>query len=729
MHFKRILKYVFQQKPILITSIVCAVIVSILMAVNISMMMPIMRMMLEDEGIHGGVDSWVIKDRTGYSLKVVGPKELSNGEYEDYSPIIVSDYSRKPKMTDSGQVSSQVADTEKPVLEIGDKILSVWAAFPDIPVSGDIQNPLEAARMIANAQGSVWINILSQQENNPEIIELKLNHKDFWNFSTIAQKLADFIPRGIGAKYKYQCIAACIWAIFFIALIRCVLRFIQEYLVKKISLTTINMLRNDTFKRAIRMPLSFYTNEGVSDTISRFIQDTNRVNRGVAVLFGKAIREPLKVIALFIAAYQIEPKITLITACAAPVILLVITKIGKKSKKATTRTLKRWSVLLGKLQEAFFGIKVVKGYHREDWETERFVLVNNNLLKKQLKKAKVEASSSPIIESLAFLGGCVGMLFALQMLEGSQMSIDKFVGLVMLLATGGESGRKLGDVIPAIQEANASAQRVFELYDRTIEQDAPDAVEIPPVKESIEFRDVCFTYPGSQEPNLADVNLSVKAGQTIAVVGPNGSGKTTLLSMIPRFFTLDNGRILIDGVDITKATLGSLRDQLGIVTQNTVVFNDTVANNIAYGMPDMPLEKIKQAAMHAYADEFINEKANGYNEMIGEQGSTLSGGQLQRLAIARAILRDPAILIFDEATSQIDSDSEAKIQKALKEFSQGRTSFIIAHRLSTIVDADLIVVMEKGRIAATGTHAELLEISPLYKQLYQMQFGAQAEKE
>ena len=732
MYFKRILKYVFQQKGILAASIVCAFLVSVLMAANISLMLPVMDMMLKDHGLHGKIDSEVLAARSGITVKVVEPKVLLDGSLAPFTPLEVTAYT-PVELDTSYKESEEYEEGDENTFDVafGDRIISVWETKPNESVAPEIQNPVDAVQILANMPPyqPVWLYV-SHGDDTSEVVEIKLNKKKYDEPSTYKQMVVSHIPRGYGVDYKYKCIAACIWAVLIVAVIRCLLRFTQEYLVKKISLTTIQNLRNDTFTRAIRMPLSFYTNEGVSDTISRFIQDTNRVNRGISVLFGKAVREPLKVVMLFAAAYGIQPKITLVTACAAPIILVVMGKIGKKSKKATTRTLKRWSILLGKLQEAFFGIKVVKGYHREDWETQRFISVNQNLLKKQLKKARVEASSSPTVEALAFTGGCVGMFFALRLLEGSEMEIAQFTTLIMLLAAGGESGRKLGDVIPAIQEANASAERVYELFDKEIEQDATDAIDIPPVKESIEFRDVCFTYPGSPEPNLENINLEVKAGQTIAVVGPNGSGKTTLLSMIPRFFSLESGQILIDGVDITKATLSSLRNQLGIVTQNTVVFNDTIANNIAYGMPDMSLDRIKQAAQHAYAEDFINAKAEGYNEMIGEQGSTLSGGQLQRLAIARAILRDPAILIFDEATSQIDSDSEAKIQKALKEFSVGRTSFIIAHRLSTILDADMIVVMERGHIVATGTHCELLEKSPLYKQLYQMQFGsAQPENE
>ncbi len=726
MYFKRLLKYVFDQNVTVVVAVTSSILVAILMAINVTAMLPVIEMMLSDRGLHGWAEVKIVSERTGISFQVDEAKELEGGIMSVPNPMMVTKVDElEPGFFDKVFSRNKEDITDKTVtnaidLEVGDQIYGIWDSKPENVAQTEYVIPVDGISELAGAKGSLWLLVV-KPDSSRELVEFSPGEMPFWGDTVIS--LLNRIPRGAGTDYKFKCISAMIWCILGLALARCLARFVQGYAVRKIALTTIQNLRNATFDRAVRLPLSVYTQEGVSDTISRFIQDTNRVSRGVTVLLGKAVLEPLKIVSLFVCAYFIEPRITLITLASGPIILLVITKIGKKSNKATKHTLQKWSILLGKLQESFFGIKIIKGYRQENWEMQRFVSANRELYNKQMRMARVEASSGPIVESLAFTGGCIGMMFALQMLQGSQMETSSFIVLLGLLASAGESGRKLGDVIPSVQEANASAKRVFELYDREIESDAADAVDIEPLAEKIEFKNIKFRYPGSVDYNLNDVNITVKAGQTVAVVGPNGSGKSTLLNMIPRFYELESGQVLIDGIDISKATIGSLRGQLGIVTQNTIVFNDTIANNISYGSPGADIKDIKAAAANAYADDFINEKAEGYNEIIGEQGSTLSGGQLQRLAIARAILRNPAILIFDEATSQIDSDSEAKIQKALKTFCKGRTSFIIAHRLSTIVDADIIIVMDKGKVTASGTHSELLESSTLYRQLYEMQFG------
>jgi ABC-type multidrug transport system fused ATPase/permease subunit len=301
------------------------------------------------------------------------------------------------------------------------------------------------------------------------------------------------------------------------------------------------------------------------------------------------------------------------------------------------------------------------------------------------------------------------------------MQPSYFFGLLVALGISAESIRKSSDIWNKAQSANAAAERVFAVLDEQAEFEKPGAIELPAFKERIEFKDVVFTYPGNGTPILKGVDLTVQAGCNVAIVGPNGSGKTTLINLLPRFYNTDSGRILIDGLDICDVTLKSLRDQIGMVTQNVVTFHDTMAANITYGRPSATREEIIDAAKRSFADEFISILPDGYDTVIGEHGAGLSGGQLQRIVIARAILKNPAILIFDEATSQVDADSEAKIHSAIEEIMLDRTCFIIAHRFSTVITADIIVVMDNGQIIAQGQHNELMKTCPLYQSLYETQ--------
>ncbi len=301
------------------------------------------------------------------------------------------------------------------------------------------------------------------------------------------------------------------------------------------------------------------------------------------------------------------------------------------------------------------------------------------------------------------------------------MQASEFFTLLVLLGTSAESIRKVSDVWNKIQQSNAAAERVFAIVDEPGEHEEPDAIELPSLSRTLEFRDIVFTYPEAENATLKGINLTIEAGRTVAVVGPNGSGKTTLVNLIPRFYDVDSGQVLLDGKNIRSGTLKSLRAQIGMVTQNVVTFNDTVAANIAYGRPKATREEIITAAKRSYCHEFIEPLPDGYDTVIGEQGSGFSGGQLQRMVIARAILKDPAILIFDEAMSQVDADSESKIHEALEDLMAGRTCFIIAHRFSTVVSADMIVVMDGGQIVAKGTHEELIAECGLYRSLYETQ--------
>jgi ABC-type multidrug transport system fused ATPase/permease subunit len=445
------------------------------------------------------------------------------------------------------------------------------------------------------------------------------------------------------------------------------------------------------------------------------------MGNGIKVMLGKALQEPLNAALLLCAAALLNWQLTVIFLCGAPPTLWLVIALGRKMKQASKKSLIAWSQMLSKLQETMSGLKVVKVYNQQEYEHVTFRAINKRLLKQLLRISKVDAATNPIMEVLGMVAGSAALIVGASWVTGNKMEGTDFLVLLGLLGSAAAAMRRTGDIWNKIQEADAAAERVFALTDQHLELEKPDALELPPLKNKIEFRNILFTYPGSSTPVLKGINLTVQAGHNVAIVGPNGSGKTTLANLIPRFYDPDSGQVLIDGKDIRDATFKSLRGQVGMVTQNVVTFYDTIAANIAYGKPSATREEIVAAAKRSFADEFIAPLPDGYDTMIGEQGAGLSGGQLQRIVIARAILKNPAILIFDEATSQIDADSEAKIHKAIEEIMHDRTSFVIAHRFSTVITADIIIVMDDGQIIAQGRHEQLMKTCPLYHSLYETQ--------
>jgi subfamily B ATP-binding cassette protein MsbA len=703
--FSRVFKYIWPQWPRVIVVIVSAIIVSMLLSVSFLTVIPLLKVMIGQEGLRGWADREVCQLRYGVDFYIPESVDFAHRKNADYTnSLIIVSVKKKSPAAEAG-------------LANGDRIVAAG----------------EQAQAGASSYAQLLENIASAGKQGIAIHIRRdgqagtLNLTDAGNTglkaaaADLAQRCLGLIPKGLTDAGKTKAIIFIMIVITVITIIRCIARFYQQYLAEKVVQVGLNRLREDAFAHVINMPIGFFAGQRPSDSISRLIRDTGAMGNGIKIMLGKALQEPLNTVFLLAGAAWINWKLSLIFLCGAPPTLWVVAILGKKMKRASKKSLAAWSQMLSKLQETMNGLKVVKVYNQQAYERAAFRNINARVLKQLLKISRTDAATSPTLEVLGMLAGSLAIVVGVGYVTGSKMDGTEFMVLLGLLGGAAAAVRRTSDVWNKIQEANGAAERVFAMMDNPHESEKPDAVEIKPLKEKLEFRNVVFTYPGSEKPALNVVNLSIIASHKVAIVGPNGSGKTTLANLIPRFYDPDSGSILIDGVDIRDVTLHSLRGQIAMVTQNIVTFNDTIAANIGYGRTDAGRQEIIEAAKRAYAHEFIEPLPDSYDTVIGEQGSGLSGGQLQRIVIARAILNDPAILIFDEATSQVDADSESKIHNALEQIMHDRTCIIIAHRFSTIIAADVIVVMNHGRIVAQGRHEELMRTCSIYRSLYETQ--------
>ncbi|HLJ96915.1 MAG TPA: ABC transporter ATP-binding protein [Gemmataceae bacterium] len=522
--------------------------------------------------------------------------------------------------------------------------------------------------------------------------------------------------------------------VVFGVLIRGIFEFWQESLVGSVVNLSLFDLRNRLYRNVIHLDVNNFSEEGTGELMARFTNDMETLGNGLKTLFGKVVAEPLKAIVCVLLACWFSWQLTLMFLVLVPVAAFILMKIGRLMKRATRRLLERMSSIYKILQESFQGIRVVKAFTMEPYERRRFCSATKDYYHKAMWMVNLDALTDPIIEFLGLAAIAGGLLAGAYLvlrnatnvfgipLTSRNMTHESLFNLFVLLASIADPVRKLSSVYTRIQSGAAAADRIFAFMDRQPRvRGNSNSPRLPPHASSIEFRDVCFSYEQGR-PILTNVHLDVRHGETIALVGKNGCGKTTLVGLIPRFYDPDHGFILVDGHDIRTVNLRSLRQQIGLVSQETTLFDDTIYNNIAYGNRRAGQADIEAAAERAFAHDFIRELPHGYRTRIGEAGSKLSGGQKQRLALARAILRDPRILILDEFTSQSDVESEALIHKTLRDFMQNRTTFVITHRLNTLEIANRIVMVENGRIAAVGTHQELLSSCPEYQRLHQAQF-------
>jgi subfamily B ATP-binding cassette protein MsbA len=506
-----------------------------------------------------------------------------------------------------------------------------------------------------------------------------------------------------------------------IFLIRALAHFLSGYAFQRIGLGVTTDIRNELYDRILHQTSRFHSLHPSGELVSRVINDVALMQNAVSNRLLDLFQQSITLVLLVALLLSTHLKLAVICLVVAPVLLIPIVRFGKGMRRTSHRSQERMADLASLMAEGVRGHRVVKAFGMEGFEYGRFSEATRRHLKVNLRAQVLSHLSSPVVESLAVIGSAALLVYAGKAIRAGELTAPVLVGFLAKLLMMYDPIRKLNKVNLILQEALAAAHRVARILaiPNEVEERSGD-LELDTVREGIHYRDVTFAY--EDQPVIRSVDLEVAAGEIVALVGPSGAGKSTLVNLLPRFFDPEGGGVEIDGVDIRDLKLANLRSLIGLVTQETVLFNDTIRANIAYGRADLPLERVREAAAAAYADEFIMELPEGYATVIGEGGLRLSGGQRQRLAIARALLKNAPILILDEATSHLDTESEVLVQKALYNLMQGRTTLVIAHRLSTVQRADRIVVMESGRIAEEGSHDELMALGGSYKRLYDLQF-------
>jgi subfamily B ATP-binding cassette protein MsbA len=739
-NFARLVRFAWPYRVRFGLSLGCAILVAMLWGANISAVYPLLKILFYSENCQ----KWVAEKIQSMETDVraidarIGEVDFIAKAGDPRSPLLKAHF-------------SEIHDArDQKLAEVGERERQIDNLSPTNgePRGNEGKPPIESLRaelLVAEARVAEFKRYSVSQTQEPDALtplrprraQLARERTEVSRWLQRYQWAQPHIERLLPHK-GFQTLLLLLLMVISGVAIKGFFLFLQEVLVADVMQLTLFDIRNHFFRRTMALDLSSFSDQGSSELMSRFTNDMDSLSQGLNTLLGKVVREPLRAISCLSIAMWLNWRLTLLAMVLVPVSGLTANRAGKIMKRAVRRSLESMSNIYKILQETFQGIVVVKAFTMERRERRRFFLETKSLYKKSVRVATIDALSDPVLEMLALSTVSIALLAGSYLvlkrtifldlgilkiqLASQRMAIEDLLYLYATLAGISDPVRKLANVHSRIQRASAAADRICALMDRNPRvDDKVDAVRLHKHHHSVELDQVTFSYNG-RDPIIRGLSLTVHHGETIALVGPNGCGKSTLMNLLPRFWDVETGAIKIDGHDIRDVHLRSLRSQIGMVIQETVLFEDTIANNIAYGRRHASREEIIAASKRAFAHQFITTQPDGYDTVIGERGLGLSGGQRQRIALARAMLRDPAILILDEATSAVDIQDEALIRKAIEEFSRDRTTFLITHSLSALQFADRIVLMNSGRIEAVGSESELRRNSSLYRRLHEIHF-------